>query len=121
MSVRSKSDARRKRHERLRKRVSGSTERPRLLVRRTLHHIYATVVDDERGHTIAAASTRQKPLAGDLSSSTNLQAAQTIGRAIAAKAKEAGITRVVFDRSGLKYHGHVKALADAAREEGLEF
>lgn len=116
-----KSESRRKRHERLRRKVTGSAERPRLLVRRTLHHIYATVVDDAKGHTIIAASTREKDLADGLDSNTNMAAAEKIGAAIAAKAKQAGITQVVFDRSGLKYHGRVKALADAARQAGLEF
>jgi large subunit ribosomal protein L18 len=117
----SKDDSRRKRHARLRRKVTGSGERPRLLVRRTLHHIYASVVDDEKGHTLVAASTREKALADGLGSRTNLAAAEKIGQAIAAKAKDAGITQVVFDRSGLKYHGRVKALADAARQAGLEF
>lgn len=117
----SKEQGRQKRHARLRRKLSGSAERPRLLVRRTLHHIYATVVDDAKGHTIVAASTREKDLADGLDSTTNISAAEKIGQAIAAKAKQAGITQVVFDRSGLKYHGRVKALADAAREAGLEF
>jgi large subunit ribosomal protein L18 len=117
----SKTESRRKRHERLRRKVIGSAERPRLLVHRTLHHIYATVVDDAKGHTIVAASTREKDLADGLDSKTNTAAAEKIGAAIAAKAKQAGITQVVFDRSGLKYHGRVKALADAARQAGLEF
>lgn len=117
----SKNESRRKRHERLRFKVVGSAERPRLLIRRTLHHIYATVVDDAKGHTIVAASTREKDLADGLDSNTNTAAAEKIGAAIAAKAKQAGITQVVFDRSGLKYHGRVKALADAARQAGLEF
>jgi large subunit ribosomal protein L18 len=117
----SKNQTRAKRHARLRRKLSGSTERPRLLVRRTLHHIYATVVDDAKGHTVVAASTREKDLADGLDSTTNIAAAEKIGAAIAAKAKQAGITQVVFDRSGLKYHGRVKALADAAREAGLEF
>ena len=109
------------RHARLRRKVAGTPERPRLLVRRTLHHIYATVVDDTRGRTLVAASTREKDLRGGLKSTTNLAAAEKIGQAIASKAKEAGITRVVFDRSGLRYHGRVKALAEAARQGGLEF
>ena len=117
----SKDESRRKRHERLRRKIAGSSQRPRLLVRRTLHHIYASVVDDAKGHTVVAASTREKALADGLESTTNVAAAEKIGQAIAAKAKEAGITQVVFDRSGLKYHGRVKALADAAREAGLEF
>jgi large subunit ribosomal protein L18 len=117
----SKDLTRQKRHRRLRRKLEGSAERPRLLMRRTLHHIYATVVDDAKGHTIVAASTREKDLADGLESTTNLVAAEKIGAAIAAKAKQAGITQVVFDRGGLKYHGRVKALADAAREAGLEF
>ncbi len=117
----SKDDSRRKRHARLRRKLSGSGERPRLLIRRTLHHIYASVVDDARGHTLVTASTREKDLSEGLGSNTNLAAAEKIGQAIAAKAKQAGITQVVFDRSGLKYHGRVKALADAARQAGLEF
>jgi large subunit ribosomal protein L18 len=117
----SKDLSRQKRHRRLRRKLEGSSERPRLLVRRTLHHMYATVVDDAKGHTIVAASTREKDLADGLDSTTNIAAAEKIGAAIAAKAKQAGITQVVFDRGGLKYHGRVKALADAARQAGLEF
>ena len=117
----SKDQSRQKRHRRLRRTLQGSTERPRLLIRRTLHHIYATVVDDSKGHTIVAASTRDSGVASGLSSKTNIAAAQKVGAAVAAKAKEAGIKAVVFDRSGLNYHGRVKALADAAREAGLEF
>ncbi len=121
MAAPSKNDTRRKRHGRLRNKVVGSGERPRLMIRRTLHHIYATVVDDVKGHTVAAASTREKSLGEGLDSNTNLGAAKAVGSAIAAKAKAAGITKVVFDRGGYKYHGRVQALADAAREAGLEF
>ena len=117
----SKDISRQKRHRRLRVKLAGSAERPRLLIRRTLHHIYASVVDDAKGHTICSVSTREKATAEGLSSKTNLDAAKKVGAAVAAKAKEAGINTVVFDRSGLKYHGRVKALADAAREAGLEF
>ncbi len=109
-----------KRHARLRKKVIGTAERPRLQIHRTLHHIYAVVVDDARGHTLAAASTREKDLSG-LESRTNLEAARRVGEAIGKKAKAAGINTVVFDTSGLKYHGRVAALADAARQAGLEF
>lgn len=116
-----KAEARRHRHVRLRKKLGGTQERPRLCVRRSLHHIYAVLVDDARGHTIAAASTRDSSLAGELSSKTNLAAAKAVGGAIAAKAKVAGISHVVFDRGGYKYHGRVRALADAAREAGLSF
>lgn len=116
-----KAGARRERHARLRKKLDGTQERPRLCVRRSLHHIYAVLVDDARGHTIAAASTLDRSVGGDLSSKTNVDAAKAVGSAIAAKAKAAGISRVVFDRGGYKYHGRVRALADAAREAGLSF
>ena len=117
----SKAVQRQSRHRRLRKKVTGTTECPRLMVRRTLHHIYATLVDDEKGHTLAAVSTRDKSVAESLDSNTNTDAAKAIGSAIAAKAKAAGINDVVFDRGGYKYHGRVQALADAAREAGLNF
>jgi large subunit ribosomal protein L18 len=117
----SKTHARRERHVRLRKKLSGTQERPRLFVRRSLHHLYAALVDDARGQTLAAVSTLDKSLESDLPSKTNLAAAKAIGSAIAAKAKAAGISEVVFDRGGYKYHGRVRALADAAREAGLDF
>ncbi len=116
-----KAEARRERHVRLRKKLSGTQERPRLCVRRSLHHIYALLVDDARGHTIASVSTLDRSVADDLSSRTNVAAAKAVGGAIAAKAKAAGISQVVFDRGGYKYHGRVRALADAAREAGLTF
>jgi large subunit ribosomal protein L18 len=117
----SRNASREKRHRRLRRRVVGTAERPRLQINRTLHHIYAVIVDDTKGHTIAASSTREKTIGGDLKSKTNIEAAKRIGTEIAAKAKGKGITSVVFDTSGLKYHGRVAALAQAAREAGLEF
>lgn len=117
----SRAEARRERHVRLRKNVSGSPQRPRLCVRRSLHHLYAMLVDDVRGHTLASVSTLDKSVAGELSSKTNVEAAKAVGTAIAAKAKAAGISDVVFDRGGYKYHGRVQALADAAREAGLKF
>lgn len=119
--ARSKNDARRARHARARKRIEGDGARPRLLVRRTLHNIYATLVDDSKGHTLATASTVDKALGAPLASRTNVEAAKAVGAAIATKAKAAGITDVVFDRGGYKYHGRVRALADAAREAGLNF
>jgi large subunit ribosomal protein L18 len=121
MASNSKADARRARHVRLRKKVSGTPERPRLFVRRTLHHIYATLVDDAKGHTLAAASTVDASVSQQLASKTNVDAAKAVGAAIAAKAKAAGISSVIFDRGGYKYHGRVRALADAAREAGLNF
>jgi large subunit ribosomal protein L18 len=120
MGAISKNLQRVKRHARLRKKVIGTAERPRLQIHRTLHHIYAAVIDDARGHTLVAASTREKDLAG-LESRTNLEAARRVGETIGKKAKAAGIDAVVFDTSGLKYHGRVAALAEAAREAGLEF
>jgi large subunit ribosomal protein L18 len=117
----SKDEQRTKRHRRVRRSVVGTAERPRLQVHRTLHHLYAFVVDDAKGHTVVSASTREPSLVEGLSSRTNVDAAKKVGQAIGEKAKAAGITTVVFDRAGLKYHGRVKALADAAREAGLEF
>ncbi len=110
-----------KRHERLRRKVVGTSARPRLQIFRSLHHTYAFVVDDSKGHTIASASTRDKSVADGLASTTNVEAATKVGSAIAEKAKAAGITAVVFDTSGRKYHGRVAALAAAAREAGLDF
>ncbi len=109
-----------RRHARLRKKVMGTAERPRLQIHRTLHHIYAAVVDDARGHTLVAASTREKDLLS-LELGANVEAARRVGETIGRKAKAAGIDAVVFDTSGLKYHGRVAALADAARKAGLEF
>lgn len=116
-----RAEARRTRHVRLRKKLSGTPDRPRLCVRRSLHHIYALLVDDAKGHTLAAVSTLDKSFGVGLPSRTNLAAAQAVGAAIAEKAKAAGISQVVFDRGGYKYHGRVRALADAAREAGLTF
>lgn len=121
MALTSRTASLRARHARLRKKVAGTPDRPRLLVRRTLHHIYAILVDDAKGHTLASASTIDKSIGGDLPSRTNVDAAKAVGSAIAAKAKAAGISAVVFDRGGYKYHGRVRALADAAREAGLTF
>ncbi len=120
MGAVSKNLQRVKRHARLRKKVIGTAERPRLQIHRTLHHIYAAVIDDAQGHTLVAASTREADLKG-LSSRTNIEAARRVGETIGKKAKAAGIDSVVFDTSGLKYHGRVAALAEAAREAGLEF
>jgi large subunit ribosomal protein L18 len=108
--------ARARRHRRVRVRLSGTAERPRLSVYRSLHHVYAQLIDDETGRTLAAASTAQLK-----SGKKDADAAAAVGRAIAEKAKAAGLTSAVFDRGGFLYHGRVKALADAAREAGLEF
>ena len=117
----SKEEQRERRHRRVRRSLIGTAERPRLQIHRTLHHLYAFVVDDGKGHTVVSASTRDSGLAEGLGSRTNIDAAKKVGEAIGQRAKAAGITSVVFDRGGLRYHGRVKALADAAREAGLEF
>ena len=121
MSTISRAQGRAKRHARLRKKVIGTAERPRLQIQRRLHHLYAFVVDDARGHTLLAASTREKEIASGLASLTNTEAAKRVGAAIGRKAVASGLKAVVFDTSGLQYHGRVAALADAAREAGLEF
>ena len=111
--------ARRKRHQRIRLHLAGTDRRPRLAVFRSLNHIYAQVIDDTSGRTLAAASTVDKELKG--STSTKSEEAAVVGRLIAQRAKAAGVERVVFDRAGFRYHGRIKSLADAAREAGLEF
>jgi large subunit ribosomal protein L18 len=107
-------------HQRIRRKLSGTEETPRLCIYKSLNHIYAQIIDDQKGVTLVAASTLDKELS-DLPSSTNVEAAKEVGSRIAARAQEKGITNVVFDRSGYKYHGRVAALADAAREKGLQF
>jgi large subunit ribosomal protein L18 len=104
-------------HKRIRRKVRGTTERPRLAIYRSLNHIYAQVIDDERGTTLASASTAEKDLRG--STGGNVEAAERIGRTIAERALAAGVGQVVFDRGGYLYHGRVKALTNAAREAGL--
>ena len=101
--------------------VSGTQERPRLSVYRSAKHIYAQVIDDVAGRTLAAASSTSGEVRGDLKTGANVAAAKVVGKAIAERAKAAGVTKVAFDRGGRKYHGRVKALADAAREGGLQF
>lgn len=103
----------------IRKRVLGTPERPRLSVYRSLNHVYAQIIDDMAGKTLVSCSTRDKGV--DLSATGNAAAATEVGKALAARAKEAGVEKVVFDRGGFRYHGRVKALADAAREGGLQF
>ena len=114
----SREDARSRRHARVRKRVHGTGDRPRLAVYRSNKYIYAQVIDDVEGRTLAAASSQESGLRSD---NLNLAAAAKVGEAVATRAKDAGVTSVVFDRGGYKFHGKVKALADAAREAGLEF
>lgn len=109
------------RHERVRKRVTGTKERPRLNVYRSLCHVYAQLVNDEDGKTIVAASTLDKELKETVKNGGDIEAAKAVGGLIAQRAKKKRIKQVVFDRGGYQYHGRVKALADAAREGGLEF
>lgn len=109
------------RHARVRKKIRGTAERPRLAVFRSLKYIHAQVIDDEKGHTIAAASSLEPAVRKSLPIADNVEAAKVVGRLIAERAIDAGVRHVVFDRGGYKYHGRVKALADAAREGGLEF
>jgi large subunit ribosomal protein L18 len=101
--------------------VSGTAERPRLCVYRSLDHIYAQVIDDRAGKTLASASSADKDTKKNLKGGGNVAAAKVVGKAVADRAKAQGINKVVFDRGGYKYHGRVKALADAAREAGLQF
>ena len=117
--VASREAARRKRHARIRLHTTGTTGRPRLAVFRSLNHIYAQVIDDSRGATLAAASSIEPELRSAKQSKT--EEAKVVGRLVAERAKSAGVERVVFDRAGYRYHGRVKSLADAAREAGLDF
>jgi large subunit ribosomal protein L18 len=112
-----RNEIRKRIHARIRQKLSGTAERPRLNVYRSLNHIYAQVIDDQSGNTLASAST----LRLKLKTGGNVAAAKEIGKAIAERAQEKGIKKVVFDRGGFLYHGRIKALADAAREAGLEF
>ena len=121
MKKRSRNDMRVIRHERLRRTLSGTAEKPRLCVFRSLKNIYVQVVDDDKGCTLASASTLEKALQPELKGHCNIEAAKVIGRTIAERAKAKGINAVVFDRGGHAYHGKVMALADAAREGGLSF
>ena len=117
MAKKDKAAVRRAVHTRIRRRVRGTQERPRLAIFRSLNHIYAQVIDDERAVTIASASTVEKDLRG--TSGGNVEAAERVGRAIAERAIAAGVEQVVFDRGGFRFHGRIKALTDAARAAGL--
>ena len=122
MAKRTLSDSRKRRHVRLRQKVSGTAQRPRLVMNRTNKHIHAQLIDDTLGHTLASVSTVQKDVAGQVEGGTgSLAAAQIVGAAIAQKAKDVGIESVVFDRNGNQYQGAVSAFAESAREAGLEF
>ena len=117
----SKDALRRRIHSRVRTRVVGTAERPRLCVYRSLDHIYAQIIDDRSGRTIASGSSVDKETKKGLKGGGNIASAKAVGKIIAERAKAAGVAKVVFDRGGSKYHGRVKALADAAREAGLQF
>jgi len=117
----SRGKAREKRHYRQRHHLSGTPDRPRLAVFRSNKHIYAQIIDDTVGHTLASASTMDKSIAGSCEKTSNVEAARAVGEAVARKAADKGINTVVFDRAGYIYHGKIQALAEAAREAGLQF
>jgi large subunit ribosomal protein L18 len=119
MAKKSRAEVRKAVHARIRKRVAGTPERPRLSVNRSLNHIRAQIIDDTRGATLVAASSLEKDLRG--TSGGNVEAARVVGRLVAERALAKGIAQVVFDRGGYIYHGRVKGLAEAAREAGLKF
>jgi len=117
----SKEQSRQKRHQRIRKRLQGTGDKPRLSVYKSLNHIYAQLIDDVAGKTILSASTLQKELRTTIKHGGNVDAAKKVGASLAHKALDKKITTVVFDRAGYRYHGCVKAVAEAAREQGLKF
>ncbi len=121
VSKKSRSEVRVKKHKKLRNRFSGTTECPRLAVFRSNNHIYAQIIDDTVGNTLVSASTLQKEVKANLEKTNDVNAAAYLGKVIAERALEKGIKDVVFDRGGFIYHGKVQALADAAREAGLNF
>jgi large subunit ribosomal protein L18 len=114
-------ESRDRRRRRVRKKIYGTSERPRLSVFGSLNHIYAQIIDDMKGHTIVSASTLSQELRDEISHGGNVDAAKKVGELIARKALGKDLKKVVFDRGGFKYHGRIKALAEAARKEGLEF
>ena len=116
-----KENARKKRHIRVRKKVTGTPDRPRLNVFRSVKHIYVQLIDDYSRRTLVAASSIDKELKGKMSTGGNIEAAKTVGQLVARRAADKGVKKIVFDRGGYLYHGRIKALADAAREGGLEF
>ena len=121
VSKESRSKVRAKKHMKIRNRFSGTAERPRLAVFRSNNHVYAQVIDDVAGKTLVSASTLEKDIKAELKNTDDIDAATKVGTVVAQRAMEKGIKAVVFDRGGYIYHGKVKALADAAREAGLEF
>ncbi len=121
VSKKSREEVRRNKHRRLRNHLSGTAERPRLAVFRSNNHMYAQIIDDTAGNTLVAASTLEKEVKAEVEKTNNVDAAAKLGTVIAKKAMDKGIKEVVFDRGGFIYQGKIKALADAAREAGLEF
>ena len=121
VSKKSKADLRNKKHMRIRNRVNGTAERPRLAVFRSNNHMYAQIIDDTVGNTLVAASTVEKEVKAELNKTNDVEAAAYLGKVIAKRAVDKGITEVVFDRGGFLYHGKIEALAEAAREAGLVF
>lgn len=121
MAHTSRSVARKRRHLRVRRKIQGTAERPRLNVYRSLEHIYAQIIDDVAGHTLVAVSTVSRDVRNDLSSLSKIEQANAVGKAVAERAREKGIEHVVFDRGGFPYHGRIKALAEGSREGGLVF
>ena len=121
VSKQSKSELRVKKHERLRNRLSGTAERPRLAVFRSNNHMYAQIIDDTVGNTLVSASTAEKAVKAEIEKTNNVEAAAYVGTLVATRAIEKGINTVVFDRGGFLYQGKIQALADAAREAGLQF
>lgn len=117
----SRAESRKRRQARVRRKVTGTADRPRLCVFRSSKHIYAQIIDDSQGVTVASASTRDKSAVDGLTYTGNVEAAKAVGEKIARNAQEKGIKSVVFDRNGFVYHGRVKTVADAAREAGLDF
>ncbi len=113
--------ARKRRHRRVRKKVSGTADRPRMNVFRSLQHIYAQVIDDEMGHTLVSASTVDETVQKRINGLDKTAQARVVGQVLAERALDKGVTKVVFDRGGYKYHGRVKALAEGSRQGGLEF
>ncbi len=121
VSKKSRAEVRKKKHMRMRNRFSGTAQRPRLAVFRSNNHMYAQIIDDTVGNTLASASTVEKEVKSELKYTDNVDAAAYLGKVIAKRALDKGITEVVFDRGGFLYHGKIKALAEAAREAGLVF
>ena len=121
VSKKSRAEMREKKHMRIRNRFSGTAERPRLAVFRSNNHMYAQIIDDSVGHTLVSASTLEKEIKAELNKTNDVEAAAYLGKVIAKRAMDKGISEVVFDRGGFLYHGKIEALAEAAREAGLVF